>query len=173
MNSAGTVQVAVRHILSDKVSGGVVRPRTRTVTWSDGVYQVQRPAEGRESVELDCPRCSASLLAEVRDASRTRLVRGVSLALAALCAVLFVCSLVYALHEGGRTLPEGASLPVLFPVSIGAAFVTFAAAPTLFLRGRLYNGVTLLDAPKPRRQHQLRPVRGKEGTGTRPTARRA
>lgn len=172
MNSAGTVQVAVRHILSDKVSGGVVRPRTRTVTWSDGVYQVRRPAEGRESVELDCPRCSASLLAEVRDASRTRLVRRVSLALAGLCAVLFVCALAYAVHEGGRTLPEGESLPALFPVSIVAVFVTFAAAPTLFLRGRLYNGVTLLDAPKPRRQHQLRPVRDTGGTGTRPTARR-
>jgi hypothetical protein len=172
MDSAGTVRVAVRHILSDKVTGGVIQPRIRTVTWSDGIYQVQRPAEGRESVELDCPRCAASLLAEVRDASRTRLVRRVALALAVLCTVLFPCALAYVIHEGGRTLPEGESLPTLFPVSIVAVVVTFVAAPTFYLRARLYNGVTLLDAPKPRRGHQIRPVRRGSGPATGSVARR-
>jgi hypothetical protein len=33
------------------------------------------------------------------------------------------------------------------------------SAPALFIHGRVYNGVSLLDAPKPRRLHGLKPVR--------------
>lgn len=164
MNSAGTVQVAVRHTISDQVSGGVITPKTRTVTWSDSMFRITRPATGKHTVELDCPRCSASLLAQVRAEAWTRGVRTVQLVLAAVCLVLFVSALVYAVHEGGRTLPEGESSPALFPISIVAVFVTFVAAPLLYVRGRSYNGVSLLDVQPPG-WHQIRPVR-KAGTST-------
>lgn len=72
---------------------------------------------------------------------------------------VFFAALGYVVHEGGRTLPEGQSLPTLFPVSVVSVFVTLVAAPVLLLRGRRYNGVTLLDAPKPRRLHGIMPVR--------------
>jgi hypothetical protein len=159
MNAAGTVQVAVRHILSDKLSGGVIRPRTRTITWADGHYVVKRPASGKHTVELTCPECSASLLAQVRDHSWTRRVVTVYRVLAVLCVVLFFAAFAYAVQEGGKTLPEGQSLPTLFPISVVTIFVTFVACPTLFVLGGIYNGVSLLDAPKPRRTHQIKPVR--------------
>ncbi|MFC9842924.1 hypothetical protein ACFWFF_38525 [Streptomyces sp. NPDC060223] len=158
MNSAGTVQVAVRHILSDTVSGGVIKPRTRTIAWSDGLYQLKRPAKGKHTVELECPNCSASLLAEVRDQTWTRMVGTVNHVLALLCLVLFVSAFAYAVHEGGKTLPEGQSLPTLFTVSIITIAVTFVAGPLFFI-SRAYNGVSMLDAPKPRRQHKITPVR--------------
>jgi len=159
MNTAGTVQVAVRHILSDKLSGGFLRPRTRTVTWKDSHFVVKRPASGKHTVELACPVCSASLLAEVRNHSSTRTIASVLLVLAVLCLVAFFAAFAYALHEGGKTLPEGQSLPVLFSVSVITIFVTFVAGPTLFLRSRGYIGVSMLDAPKPRRRHHIMSVR--------------
>ncbi|MGW4562167.1 hypothetical protein ACWEN3_07050 [Streptomyces sp. NPDC004561] len=154
----GTVEAAVRHILSDKTTGFLTR--TRRITWKDNVYRVRRPETGKQTVELTCPVCDASLLAEVRTEARARRTGAVLLALAALCVIVFFAALGYAVHEGGRTLPEGQSLPVLFPVSVVSVFVTFVAAPVLFLRGRVYNGVSLLDAPKPRRVHRIVPVRG-------------
>ncbi|WP_406380291.1 hypothetical protein [Streptomyces sp. NBC_00197] len=155
--TTSTVEVSVRHILSDRTTG--LLTRTRRITWRDSLYRVRRPASGKQSVELTCPVCDASLPAEVRTEARTRRTSAVLLVLAALSVIVFFVAFAYAVHEGGRTLPEGQSLPVLFPVSILSIFVTFAAAPTLFLRGRHYNGVTMLDAPKPRRMHGIKPVR--------------
>ncbi|MCX4881641.1 MULTISPECIES: hypothetical protein [unclassified Streptomyces] len=154
----GTVQVAVRHILSDRTTG--VFTRTRRITWRDSRYQVRRPTSGKHTVELTCPECDASLLAEVRDEARTRRTATVLLVLAALSGIVFFLAFGYAIHEGGKTLPEGQSLPVLFPVSVVSIFVTFVAAPVLLLRSRRYNGVSMLDAPKPRRIHGIMPVRG-------------
>ncbi|MFF4802522.1 hypothetical protein ACFY1U_29630 [Streptomyces sp. NPDC001351] len=154
----GTVQVAVRHILSDKTTGFLTR--TRRITWRDSLYRVRRPQSGKQTVELTCPQCDASLLAEVRDEAHTRRTATILLALAALTVLVFFLAFGYAIHEGGKTLPEGQSLPVLFPVSVVSIFVTFVAAPVLFLRGRRYNGVSMLDAPKPRRIHGIIPVRG-------------
>ncbi|MFI9103724.1 hypothetical protein ACIGXA_24680 [Streptomyces fildesensis] len=154
----GTVEVSVRHILSDRTTGFLTR--TRRITWQDNLSRVRRPASGKQSVELTCPVCDASLLAEVRTEARTRRTSAVLLVLAALSVIVFFAAFGYAVHEGGRTLPEGQSLPVLFPVSIASIFVTFVAAPVLFLQGRRYNGVTMLDAPKPRRIHGIMPVRG-------------
>jgi len=159
MNTAGTAEVAVRHILSDKVTGGVLKPRTRTITWTDAHYAVKRPPSGKHTVELTCTECSASLLAEVRDQSFTRTFATVLRIIGAVCAVVFFAALAYVVHEGGKTLPEGQSLPALFSVSVIAVFVTFVAAPTFYVHGRNYNGVSMLDAPKPRRRHQIRPVR--------------
>ncbi|SER02503.1 hypothetical protein SAMN04487983_1010143 [Streptomyces sp. yr375] len=156
----GTVQVAVRHILSDQVSGGIFRPRTRTITWRDSPFRVRRPQSGRHTVELTCPVCDTSLLAEVADQARTRRTAVLCLVLAAVCAVVLVAALGYAFHEGGRTLPEGQSLPVLFPVSVIAVFVTFVAGPVLYLAGRNHNGVSLLGPWRERRVHQIKPVRG-------------
>ncbi|MFC4506360.1 MULTISPECIES: hypothetical protein [Streptomyces] len=156
----GTVQVAVRHILSDKVTGGIIRPKTRTVTWQDSLYRVRRPKSGREIVELTCPVCDASLLAEVSTEARTRRTATLCLVLAAVCAVVLVAALGYAFHEGGRTLPEGQSLPVLFSVSVIAVFVMFVAGPMFYVVGRGYNGVSLLATWRERRLHQVRPVRG-------------
>ncbi|MGY4977609.1 hypothetical protein ACWCYL_10655 [Streptomyces sp. 900105755] len=153
----GTVEVAVRHILSDKVTGFLVR--TRRITWKDGVFRVRRPQSGKQTVELTCPVCDASLLAEVRTEARARRTRAVFGVLAALCAIAFLTALAYAVHEGGRTLPEGQSLPALFPVSVVSVFVTFAVTPALAIRSRVYNGVSLLDAPTPRRRHAIRPVK--------------
>lgn len=63
--------------------------------------------------------------------------------------------------SGSITNPaRGPVAPTLFPVSVVSIFVTFAAAPALFFRGRRYNGVTMLDAPEPRRRHGIMPVRG-------------
>ncbi|WP_089101898.1 hypothetical protein [Streptomyces hyaluromycini] len=154
----GTVEVAVRHILSDKVTGFLVR--TRRITWKDSVFRVRRPQSGKQTVELTCPVCDASLLAEVRTEARTLRTRVVLRTLAALCTIVFFAAFAYAVHEGGKTLPEGQSLPTLFPVSVVSVFVTFVAAPVLFVKSRAYNGVSLLDAPKPRRLHALRAVRG-------------
>ncbi|WP_406437160.1 hypothetical protein OHB00_23130 [Streptomyces sp. NBC_00631] len=153
----GTVEVAVRHILSDKVTGFLVR--TRRMTWKDNVFRVRRPQAGKQTVELTCPVCDASLLAEVRTEARTRRTRIVLRTLAALCVIVFFAALAYTIHEGGKTLPEGQSLPTLFPVSVVSVFVTFAITPALFIHSRVYNGVSLLDAPKPRRVHGLRPVK--------------
>ncbi|MEU9452045.1 hypothetical protein [Streptomyces sp. NPDC048277] len=160
MNAQRTVKVAVRHILSDVVKGGVVTPRTRTVTWASGQFQLVRPAEGRHSVELECPVCTASILAEVSDHARTRRVRTVWATVSAISLVVFVVALGYVIEEGGKTLPEGQSLPVLFPISVIAAFVGFVMAPTAFTVSRGHIGVTMLDAPKPRRGHRIVPVRG-------------
>ncbi|MGI5455756.1 hypothetical protein ACQEWB_21770 [Streptomyces sp. CA-249302] len=153
----GTVQVAVRHILSDRTTG--VFTRTRRITWRDSLYRVRRPKSGKQTVELTCPECDASLLAQVRDEARTRRTSTILLVLAAVSAIVFFVAFGYAIHEGGKTLPEGQSLPVLFPVSVVSVFVTFVAAPVLFLQGRRYNGVSMLDAPRPRRLHGIMPVR--------------
>ncbi|MER5433117.1 hypothetical protein [Streptomyces sp. NPDC002588] len=155
----GTVQVAVRHILSDKVTGGLVQPRTRTITFRDSLYRVRRPKSGRHTVELTCPVCGTSLRAEVRDEARTRQVMTVLLVLAAVCTVLFLAAFGYAVHEGGQTLPEGESLPVLFPVSVITIAVALVAVPVLYVVGRNHNGVSMLTAGE-RRTHQIKPVRG-------------
>ncbi|WP_329263903.1 hypothetical protein OG223_49195 [Streptomyces sp. NBC_01478] len=159
MNTTGTTEVAVRHILSDKVTGGILTPKKRTITWTDAHYVVKRPPSGKHTVELTCTECSASLLAEVRDHSTTRTLATILRIVGALCLIAFVTALAYAVHEGGKTLPEGQSLPVLFSVSVVAIFVTFVAAPVFYIRGSNYNGVSILDAPKPRRGHRIVPVR--------------
>ncbi|MEU1511943.1 hypothetical protein ABZ490_07245 [Streptomyces sp. NPDC005811] len=153
----GTVQVAVRHILSDKVTGFLTR--TRTIVWRDTFMRVRRPQSGRHTVELTCGVCETSLLAEVRDEARTRRTKTVLLILAAVSVVLFVAAFAYAIHEGGKTLPEGQSLPVLFPVSVITVFVTFVASPVLYFQGRNYNGVSMLSPRREARGHQLKPVR--------------
>ncbi|WP_405615439.1 hypothetical protein [Streptomyces sp. NBC_00076] len=153
----GTVEVAVRHILSDRTTG--IFMRTRKVAWRDTDYRVRRPATGKQSVELICSVCEASLLAVVTDEARARRRSAAHLVLAVLCAVVFVASLVYAIHVGGQVRPEGESGPALFPVSIIAIFVTFVAGPLFYLRRSGSNGVTMLDAPKPRRAHAIVPVR--------------
>jgi hypothetical protein len=137
----------------------VLTPKTRTITWTSAHYVIKRPASGKHTVELTCSECSASLLAEVRDQSSTRRRAAVSLVVAILCLVTFFAAFAYAIHEGGKTLPEGQSLPTLFSISVVAVFVTFVAGPTFYIHGRNYNGVSMLDAPKPRRGHQIRPVR--------------
>lgn len=154
MASAGSALVTIRHILSDRLTGWLVT--TRTTVWSDSVVRIPRPQTGRRTVELECPRCSASLLAQVRDEGSTRRLSAMWRILGLVCLPLFVCALVYVVHQGGKTLPEGQSLPVLFPIGVIAVFVTFVAGPTMYVHGRRYNGVSLLDAPKPRRQHHLR-----------------
>lgn len=159
MKTTGTAEVAVRHILSDKVTGGILTPKTRTITWTSAHYTVERPPSGKRTVELTCTECSASLLAEVRDQATTRTLAAVMRVIGIVCAVVFFAALAYAIHEGGKTLPEGQSLPVLFPISVVAVVVTFVAGPTFYIHGRNYNGVSMLDAPKPRRGHQIRPVK--------------
>ncbi|MFF5303707.1 hypothetical protein ACFY5F_30565 [Streptomyces sp. NPDC013161] len=159
MSTAGTAEVAVRHILGDKVTGGFLQPRTRTITWTDAHYVVKRPPSGKHTVELTCTECSASLLAEVRDRATTRTLAAVLRVIGIVCAVVFFAALAYAIHEGGKTLPEGQSLPVLFPISVVAVVVTFVAGPVFYLHGRNYNGVSMLDAPKPRRRHRIMPVK--------------
>jgi hypothetical protein len=149
------VKVAVRHVLGDAEP-----PGTRTVTWAARDFRLARPAKGRDRVELECPVCSAALLAEVRDHGRTRRVRltwgGISL----LALALFGVSLAYAVHEGGRTLPAGQSPPLLLPVSVAVAVVTLIATPTAWGIARNHVGVTLVDTPGPRRGHRIVPVRG-------------
>ncbi|MFF4502892.1 hypothetical protein [Streptomyces sp. NPDC001401] len=154
----GTVQVAVRHILSDKTSG--VLTRTRRITWRDSRYRVRRPKSGKQTVELTCTVCEASLLAQVHDEARTRRTATVLLVLAALSVLVFFVAFGYVVHEGGKTLPEGQSLPTLFPISVVSIFVTFVTAFLFLGRGLHYNGVSMLDAPKPRRLHRILPVRG-------------
>lgn len=158
-NIPGTVLVAVRHILSDKVTGGFIQPRTRTITWRDTFLRVRRPQSGKQTVEVVCGVCERSLLAEVRDETRTGRTKAVLLTLAAISVALFVAALAYAVHEGGKTLPEGQSLPALFPVSVIGVFVTFVAAPVLYVQGRHYNGVSMLSPRREARGHQLKPVR--------------
>ncbi|MGW3119654.1 hypothetical protein ACWDBW_21375 [Streptomyces sp. NPDC001107] len=154
----GTVQVAVRHILSDRTTGVITR--TRRITWRDSLYRVRRPKSGKETVELTCTVCEASLLAEVNDEARTRRTTTVLLVLAALSVVVFLMALGYVVHEGGKTLPEGQSLPALFPVGVVSIFVTFVTAFVFLGRGLRHNGVSMLAAPKPRRLHRILPVRG-------------
>ncbi|WP_406476453.1 hypothetical protein [Streptomyces sp. NBC_01615] len=155
----GMVQVALRHIVSDQVSGGVVRPATRSISWRDSRFQVRRPQTGKQNVELTCPVCETALVAEVHAESRTRRAAAVYLVLAALSVIVLVAALAYAVHQGGKTLPEGQSYPALFPFSILAIFVTFVAAPLFYLRGRRHNGVSLLNAPMFRGKHALLPAR--------------
>ncbi|MGW7544500.1 hypothetical protein ACWGKQ_25875 [Streptomyces sp. NPDC054770] len=153
MRRPKTVKVAVRH-----VSGDVGRPRARAVTWAARDFRLVRPAEGRDRVELECPVCAVSVFAEVSDHARTRRVRQVWAVVSALSLVVAVAALGYALHEGGRVLPGGRSLPVLFPVGVVVAGLVMA--PTAWVRSRHHIGVTLLDAPESRRGHRIVPVRG-------------
>ncbi|MER5517188.1 hypothetical protein [Streptomyces sp. NPDC002763] len=154
MRGPRTVRVAVRHVLGD-----AGRPRTRTVTWAARDFRLVRPAEGRDRVELECPVCSAALVAEVRDHARTRRIRLTWGTVSLLALVLFAASLAYAVHEAGRTLPAGQSPPLLLPVSVAAAAVTLIAAPAAWAIARTHIGVTLVDAPGPRRGHRIVPVR--------------
>ncbi|MEU6143113.1 hypothetical protein ABZ848_22435 [Streptomyces sp. NPDC047081] len=153
----GTVQVAVRHILSDKTTGVV--NRTRRIAWQDTEYRVRRPASGKHTVQLTCSECDAAIVAQVRDEARTRRTAGILRTLAAVSLLVLVVAFGYAVHEGGKTLPEGQSLPVLFPISIIAIAVALFTTPMFFVLGLRYNGVSVLDAPKPRRLHGLMPKR--------------
>ncbi|MCI3272252.1 hypothetical protein [Streptomyces cylindrosporus] len=150
----GTVQVAVRHILSDNTTG--VLTKTRSITWRDTRYRVRRPASGKHTVQLTCSACEAAVLAEVRDEAGTRRTTTVLRALAALCVLVLVVAFGYAVHEGGKTLPEGQSSPVLFPISIIAIALALIAAPLFFAKSLRYTGVSLLNAPK---LHGIMPVR--------------
>lgn len=159
MALTNTALVAVRHILSVEFSGGFVNQRTRTTKFYESQFQLPRPAVGKEPGELRCFHCSGELLVEVRSLADTRRVRTVTRSLAALCAVLFVVCLVLAIHFGSQTLPEGQSFSPLLPVGAIGAFVMFVAAPTFYAYSVAYNGIILWDAPKPKRQHQIRPGR--------------
>ncbi|MER5787800.1 hypothetical protein [Streptomyces sp. NPDC001980] len=155
MRGPKTVKVAVRH-----VSGDAGRRRTRAVTWAARDFRLVRPADGRDRVELECPVCTAAVLAEVADHARTRRVRNVWAAVSVLSLLVSVAALGYAVHEGGRALPAGQSLPVLFPVSVIVAVAGLVMTPTAWVRGRHHIGVVLLDGPAPRRGHRIVPVRG-------------
>lgn len=150
----GTVQIAVRHILSDHTTG--VMTRTRRITWQDTPYRVRRPASGKHTVELTCSACDAAVRAEVRDEAATRRTTRILRTLAALSVLVLVMAFGYAVHEGGKTLPEGQSLPVLFPISIIAIALAIFAAPMFFVTSLRYTGVSKLDAPK---LHGIMPVR--------------
>lgn len=147
--------MAVRHLLGD-----AGRPTTRTVTWAARDFRLVRPAEGRDRVELECPVCSAALVAEVRDHARTRRIRLTWGTVFLLGLALFAASLAYAVHEGGRTLPAGQSPPLLLPISVAAAAVTLVVAPVAWVIARNHVGVTLVHAPGRRRGHRIVPVRG-------------
>lgn len=149
------MRVGVRHVLGD---GG--RPTARTVTWAARDFRLVRPAVGRDRVELECPVCSAALLAEVRDHVRTRRVRLTWAAVFVLALALCAASLAYALHEGARALPAGQSPPLLLPVSVAAAVLALIAAPVAWVIARNHVGVSLVDTPGPRRGHRIVPVRG-------------
>ncbi|MFG3291790.1 hypothetical protein ACIPX0_18705 [Streptomyces sp. NPDC090075] len=155
MKGPRTVKVAVRHR-----AGDTGRPRTRSAAWATRDFRLVRPAVGRDRVELECPVCAVAVLAEVRDHGRTRRVRTTWRAVSLFFLAVFAVSLAYAVHEGGRALPAGQSPPLLLPVSVVAACVTLVVAPAAWLIGRGHLGVTLLDAPGPRRGHRIVPVRG-------------
>ncbi|MEV5958308.1 hypothetical protein AB0M11_31920 [Streptomyces sp. NPDC051987] len=154
MRGPKTVKVAVRH-----VSGEAGRRRTRAVTWAARDFRLVRPAEGRDRVELECPVCTAAVLAEVADHARTRRVRNVWAAVAVASLLVAVVALGYAVHEGGRALPAGQPLPVLFPVGVIVALAGLVLTPLAWVRGRQHIGVVLLDGPEPRRGHRIVPVR--------------
>ncbi|MFF7982094.1 hypothetical protein ACFZDK_23680 [Streptomyces sp. NPDC007901] len=154
MKGPRTVKVAVRHR-----AGDTGRPRTRSAAWATRDVRLVRPAVGRDRVELECPVCVVAVLAEVRDHGRTRRVRAAWRAVSLLSLAAFAAALAYAVHESGRALPAGQS-PPLFPVSVAVACVTLVVTPAAWLIGRGHLGVTLLDAPGPRRGHRIVPVRG-------------
>ncbi|MEU6198226.1 hypothetical protein [Streptomyces sp. NPDC047061] len=154
MRGPKTVKVAVRH-----VSGDAGRRRTRAVTWAARDFRLVRPPAGRDRVELECPVCAASVLAEVADHARTRRVRNVWAAVSVVSLLVTVAAVGYAVQEGGRALPGGQSPPVLLPVSVIVAFAGLVMAPTAWVRGRHHIGVVLLDGPAPRRGHRIVPVR--------------
>lgn len=144
--------MAVRH-----VRGDVGRRGRRTATWAARDFQLVRPADGRERVELECPVCAAPVLAEVRDHARTRRVRAGWGAACLLALLLCAVSLAGAVHEGN--LPAGQSAPALFPLS--AAAVSLVLALTAFTARRTHTGVTLLpDGPAPHRTHRIVRARG-------------
>ncbi|MFC8347704.1 hypothetical protein [Streptomyces sp. NPDC057280] len=151
----GTVQISVRHILTDKTTG--VTTRTRNITWRSTQYRVRRPASGKHSVELTCSACDAALVAEVRDEAHYRRTTVILRTLAALSVLVLVVAFGIAVYEGGKTTPEGQSGSVLFPLSIIAIAVAFLAAPLFFIKSSGYTGVSLLKAPK---LHSLHAVRG-------------
>ncbi|MFJ9347269.1 hypothetical protein [Streptomyces sp. NPDC101237] len=153
MRGPRTVRVGVRHVLGD---GG--RPRARTVTWAARDFRLVRPAAGRDRVELECPVCSAALLAEVRDHVRTRRVRLTWATGCVLALALSAASLLHAVLESGRALAAGQSAPLILPV--GAAVLTLVAATVAWAAARNHVGVRLVDAPGPRRGHRIVPVRG-------------
>ncbi|MEV7977159.1 hypothetical protein [Streptomyces sp. NPDC086519] len=155
MRGPKTVKVAVRH-----VSGDVGRRRTRAVTWAARDFRLVRPAEGRDRVELECPVCAVSVLAEVSDHARTRRVRNAWAVVSVVSLLVSAVALGYAVHEGGGALPAGQSLPVLFPAGLIVAVAGLVMTPTAWVRSRRHIGVTLLDAPGPRRGHRIVPVRG-------------
>lgn len=143
MRGPKTVNVAVRH-----VSGDAGRRRTRAVSWAAREFRLVRPAEGRDRVELECPVCTAAVLAEVADHARTRRVRSVWAAVSVLSLLVSVAALGYAVHEAG-----------LFPAGVCLAVVGLVMAPTAWVRSRHHIGVALLDGPAPRRGHRIVPVR--------------
>ncbi|MEU6374509.1 hypothetical protein [Streptomyces sp. NPDC046909] len=151
----GTVEIAVRHLLSDNTTG--VMTKTRQITWRDTQYRVRRPASGKHTVELTCSACDAAVRAEVRDEAGYRRTTAILRTLAALSVLVLVVAFAFAVYEGGKTVPEGQSGSVLFPLSIIAIAVAFLAAPLFFLKSSGYTGVSLLNAPK---LHGIKSVRG-------------
>ncbi|MFF4311510.1 hypothetical protein ACWDFR_23895 [Streptomyces sp. 900105755] len=143
MRGPKTVNVAVRH-----VSGDAGRRRTRAVSWAAREFRLVRPAEGRDRVELECPVCTAAVLAEVADHARTRRVRNGWAAVSVLSLLVSVAALGYAVHEAG-----------LFWAGVCLAVVGLVMAPTAWVRSRHHIGVALLDGPAPRRGHRIVPVR--------------
>ncbi|MFK0151387.1 hypothetical protein ACIQVL_26795 [Streptomyces sp. NPDC090499] len=124
------------------------------MTWAARDFRLVRPAVGRDRVELECPVCTAAVLAEVADHTRTRRVRNVWAAVSVLCLLVSVAALGYVVHEAGR-----APLPALFSVGVFVAVVGLVMTPTAWVRGRHHIGVALLDGPEPRRSHRIVPAR--------------
>jgi hypothetical protein len=150
-----SVSVAVRHVISDKVTGGLIAPKQRTITYDEAQGLLRRPATGESRAHVRCPTCSAELVLGVRCLADTRRVRRVCGTLAAICVPLFIACLATAIHLGGQVLPEGQSLSPLMPISVIGVFVTFVASFPLLITSRSYGGVILREAPRPRSQHRL------------------
>ncbi|MER6076748.1 hypothetical protein [Streptomyces sp. NPDC001833] len=148
MRGPKTVKVAVRHL-----NGDAGRRRTRAVTWAARDFRLVRPAEGRDRVELECPVCTAAVLAEVADHARTRRVRNGWAAVSGFSLLVSVAALGYAVHEGGG------ALPALFSAGVLVAVVGLVMTLTAWVRSRHHIGVALLDGPEPRRSHRIVPAR--------------
>ena len=135
------------------VNGDVGRRRTRAVTWAARDFRLVRPVEGRDRVELECPVCTAAVLAEVADHVRTRRVRNGWAAVSGFSLLVSVVALGYAVRVGGG------ALPAVFSVSVFVAVVGLVVTPTAWVRSRHHIGVALLDGPEPRRSHRIVPAR--------------
>lgn len=155
MGGSGTAKVVLSHVLSDTVKTTWSGSWTRTIKYQIHSVETPRPAHGSTPFRLNCPTCEGELLIELLNQKQTDGARIRRFVASAVCLILFVVSLGYAVHVGGQTLPEGASLSPLFPISVLTVFASFVAGPTLFFAGKYFGGVKMVEAPKPRKGHRI------------------